>query len=173
MALLRGVCEGSRAWGTCWTVAEGLKAGTTHHSISRGGRSCGRLPACPVAASAGALLIWGLERPLRGSSVSGRDGGSLEAVSSHVGAVRAFAPHGPARVSSFSWPQIQRQEAEQGSLQAGAGGGESTRVLRLAQGRPGERWSGESQLLDRSWPWGRRGGPGVLAQPRVCGSEPG
>lgn len=109
----------------------------------------------------------------RGSSVSGRDGGSLEAVSSHVGAVRAFAPHGPARVSSFSWPQIQRQEAEQGSLQAGAGGGESTRVLRLEQGRPGERWSGESQLLDRSWPWGRRGGPGVLAQPRVCGSEPG
>ena len=105
--------------------------------------------------------------------MSGRDGGSLEAVSSRVGAVRAFEPHGPACVSSLSWPQIQRQEAEQGSLQAGAGGGESRRVLRLAQGR-GERWSGESQLLGRSWLWGRRGGaPRVLAQPRVCGSEPG
>ena len=105
MALLRAVCEGSRAWGTRWTVAEGLKAATTHHS-ARGSRSHGRPARLPGHRPSRRPARPGVGASLRGSSVSGRDGGSLEAVSSRV---HAFAPHGPACVPSLSWPQIQRQ----------------------------------------------------------------
>lgn len=99
--------------------------------------------ACPVpailaSAGTGASCSWqhrrlgrrpsfhGSELPLRGSSVAGRDGCSLETVSLRFAGsswgVVCRAPLCTACRSTFSWPQIQRQEAEQRSLRAGGRG---------------------------------------------------
>ena len=45
-------------------------------------------------------------------------------------------------------------------------------VLRLAQGRPGERWSRESQLLDRPWPWERQRVPRAGRSATCAGASP-
>lgn len=67
----------------------------------------------------------------------------------------------PAR-STFSWPQIQRQEAEQRSLRAGGRGWKVQAAPEVGTGTTqGGGGLGKSQLLDRPQPWQRqRGAPG-------------
>lgn len=88
-------------------------------------------------------------------------------------AVCPFAPHGPARRSTFSWPQIQRQEAEQRSLRAGGRGWRVQAAPKVGTGTTqGEVVWGKSvtgQTLAMAAP---EGAPGWSLS-HLCRSKPG